>query len=273
MIRQIAIALLALAAASPAQAELVSIGDAVPGQVGKSYVDLVRIFIPDLTLEGEVARGETVVPLRPLIEGYGGKPPASVELRTLEAVPLHDQGRDGTLILVELGPSDDRLEVTAILALFDDELRLVDAVDAGMGPRVSMDAPVRVSPSDDIVPVFSTFSNSAFSASLYAPVYLREGRFQALDQWTISTANGCGWMQFQDVDIVPEPTEGRGFWPVTVTITDTVENDITVSCPDPLPQPGTASASVTYRWDAKKQAYVAESDALTQFIKSRPDLY
>lgn len=272
MIRQLAIAFIALAA-GPAYAEIVSITDAVPGQAGKSYVDLVRIFIPDLTLMGEVAWGETVVPLRPLIEGNGGRPPASVELRTLEAVEFQHQGRDGTLILVELGPSDDRLEATAILALFDDKLRLVDAVDAGMGPRVSMDTPVRVSPLEDMVPVFSTFSNSAFSAGLYAPVYLRDGRFQALDRWTISTANGCGWTQFQDVDIVPESIEGPGFWPITVTITDAVENDITVSCPDPLPQPGTASASVTYRWDDKKQAYAAESDALDVFIKSRPELY
>lgn len=273
MIRRFVVLAFALLAITPVRAELVSFGDAVPGHAGKTYLDLVRLFVPDIVLEGSLARGETIIPLRHVAEGNDGRPPAAIALRWLEATPFRGQGRDGTLILVELGASDDRLEETAILAFFDEALHLVDAVDVGMGPSVGMDAPFRVAPGEDAVTIHSTFGNSAFAASIHAPVFLSGGRFQQFDAWTISRASECGWDQYQEIAFASQPDEGEGFWPVTVTVTDTVENDLTVSCPDPLPQPGTESASVTYRWDKRKAAYGPESDALDQFIKSRPDLY
>jgi hypothetical protein len=267
----VAVTIACLLAFAPATAAPVKLTDAVPGH-DETWADLVRILLPDLTLSGLIGHAEVAIPLRHVMEGYGGRPPAAIELAELQAIPFRGSGPTGTLLYFELGPSDDRMEITAYLAFFDDRLRLVDAVDAGMGPRTGLGEVIAVSPHNDAIVLYGTYGNSAYSANLTTAIILDNGRFKPIDQWSVSSANDCGWQQVQDIQFATAP-EDATFWPVTVTLTDTVETDITVSCPNPLPKPNVESASVTYRWNESRRVYVPETDALQTFISSRPDLY
>ena len=270
MLRLAAILAALLLAVAPAAAAAVKLTDAVPGH-NKTWADLVRILVPDLMLDDGIGRAETAIPLRHIMEGEGGRPPATIELGELQVMPFRGDSA-GTLVYFELGQPDDRMEVTAYLAYFDERLRLVDAVDVGMGPRGGLGEQFPVSPNGDAIVVYGIYGNSAYWASLYTAIFLDGGRFKPIDRWTVSEANGCGWLHYQNIAF-ETVSEDASFWPVTVTLKDTVETDLTVTCPDPLPEAATESAGVTYRWNESRRVYVPESDALQRFIDSRPDRY
>ncbi len=260
-----------LLAVAPAHAVVVKLTDAIPGH-DKVWADLVRILVPDLTLKDDIGSAETVIPLRHIMEEEGGRPPATIELGEIQAISFRGNSDDGTLLYFELGQSDERLEVTAYLAFFDERLRLVDAVDVGMGPRNGLGDVFPVAPHGDAIVVYGTYGNSAYRASLYTAIFLDNGRFKPIDRWTVSEASGCGWLQVQSIGF-ETVAEDASFWPVKVTLKDTVETDLTVSCPDPLPAGEAEAADVTYRWNESRRLYIPESDELQRFIASRPDRY
>lgn len=268
MFRTLALLCLALAAGTPARAFTEEVVNAVDGHPTKTYLDLVRTLVPDLRREEDSGVGETVIPLRHIRQGYGGRPPTSVDVRTVEAIPFRGEGRDGTLLYVHLGRTDDRPETVDALAYFDEKLRLVDAVEVGMGEYAGFSgSPLRISKWNDAIVLWSLDSNSESSHEQFSLAYLRNGRFQVMDTLPLHGNHGCGWARYQEIEFKPVPEPGDGFWPVEVTVNETQSQNLTATCEDPLPEPHAKSAKTTYRWDGLRDAYRPEDDALPRFVR------
>lgn len=275
MIRIVLAILTLLLGLSAARAGYVYLGDPVPGQAGRTYFDLARAIVTDLAMEGDVGIGEVVIPVRHIVDGYGGRPPARVELRGLETVPFRGEAHEATLVLVNLGWSDDRVEPTAILATFDDQLRLVDAVDVGMDRDVGLHGqPFAISKWNEAIAVYSAHHNSSQSYEQYALVFFRNGRFQLVDSFGLFGDHRCGQSQYQSIAFATTPEEGDGFWPITATVKETLSVDLTATCEDmDYDEPFERSTSVTYRWDDLREAYERESDALETLSESNSERF
>ena len=158
-----ALCLLIFALGAPAGAE-VEVGVRVPGSADLTYADLLKQVVPDLALADGEATGTQVQPLRHIAEGFGGDPPANVAIRTVHTLALEAEGRRRLLVLAHLGASEDRVEETVVLALFDQEPspKLLDAVDVGMDRFTSLGQPplLRIGPKDEAIVTTSSHHNS-----------------------------------------------------------------------------------------------------------------
>lgn len=277
MIRTALLALLVLlAGVSAGQAGYFDLSDPIEGHPGKTYFDLARSIVTDLHMEGDLAVGEVAIPVRHIVDGYGGRPPARIELSGLIAVPFRGEAHLGTLALIDLGWSDDRVEPTAVLALFDERLRLVDAVDVGMDRQVGIQGePFKISDWNEAVAVYSSHHNSNQSYDQYAVVFFRNGRFQLVDTVSTFGDHNCGQSHHQSIAFSSAPAaEGDDFWPITVTVKDKLEVDLTVTCEDmDYDEPFERSTAVTYRWDDVREAYQPDSDALERLAETSSERY
>ena len=277
MIRAAILALfLLLTGASTGQAAYVALSEPIEGRPGKTHFDLARAIVTDLHMEGDLAVGEVAIPIRHIVDGYGGRPPARIELGGLIAMPYRGEAHAGTLVLIDLGWSDDRIEPTAVLALFDDRLRLVDAVDVGMDRQVGIQGePFAISRWNDAVAVYSAHHNSSQSYDQYALVFFRNGRFQLVDAFSTFGDHTCGQSQYQSIAFSSAPAAGGDdFWPIAVTVTDKLEVDLTATCEDmDYDEPFERAATVTYRWDDIRESYQPDSDALERMAEASSDRY
>lgn len=245
------------------------VNNAVEGHPDTTFFDLVRQIVPDLAHdEQNSAVGKTVIPLRHIREGFGGRPPTLVDVRTVEAIRFRGEGSDGTLMFLHLGRSEDRPESIDALVYFDDKLRLVDAVEVGMGEYAGYTGePLRISKQNDAIVLWSIDSGGGSSLEQFSVVFLRNGRFELMDTLPVRGSWDCGWARMQEIAFKPVPEAADGFWPIEVSVTDTMGHNLTVTCEGTLPTPHEKMAKTTYRWDAAREAYAPESDALLRFAE------
>lgn len=274
MFRALCIVMLVTAVA-PAQAELYSLTDPVEGQAGKTYLDLARAVVTDLEMvDGIRARGETVIPVRHLMEGYGGLPPAQIEIEEVYALPLLSGGKELTLALLDLGRAEGNPEATVIAAVFDERLRLLDAADIAMDRQVGLEElPFQISQGDDAIVFYSRAGNSPPFNTTYEMVFFREGRLQLIDWFATLDGHGCDWQGYQYIRFESLPFDHPGFWPIKVTIDDKLEVDPTADCEFHWYEPYDTSVSVTYRWDELRHQYSPETDDLARLMQMTHDRY
>lgn len=263
MLRPIAFCFFALAAVPASACDCHELSDPVAGHPGKTWFDIAKAIVPDLHWQGERAVGSTSVPLRYVDpdEEEEALPERQFIVHGLEVKPLLAEGRALTLVSFGLGPADGWAIDIEALALFDETLVLLDAINIGQDKTTgTRGAPIRISATDEAVLTYSEHFNSNQTYGSYALVMVKGGKWQTIG--TISTLSDrwCAHQRTQTLD-VSAPEAGAGRWPITVTVTDTQTFDETMDCGDQVAEPDfTRIYATTYRWSASMGAYVADGE-------------
>lgn len=272
MIRTLAFSLVVLASAPAMACDCRELSDPVDGHPGKTWYDLVKTIVPDLTPEG---RGSKVVDLR-YVEEIGEEPVPegpfvvrSVETRTIEAAD-----RTLTVLSANLGPSAGWAANIEALGVFDENLRLLDVIDVGQDKSTGLvGKPIRISAQDEALLTYSEHFNSNQTYGSYALLMVRNGKWQVID--TISTLSDrwCAHERTQALD-VSAPDAGAGYWPITITVTDAQTFDETMDCGDQTAEPDfTRTYATTYTWSASMGVYVAGEDGFEALSAANRDRY
>ena len=261
--------------AGSARAE-VEIGARVPGTADLTYLDLLKQVVPDLALADGEATGTEVRPLRHIAQGFGGEPPKNVAIRTVDSLALEAEGRKHLLILANLGASEDRVEETVILALFDQgpSPRLLDVVDIGMDRFTSLGRPplLRIGPRDQAVVTTSSHHNSQQSYRSTVLLAVQGGRFKLIDTFSTFGDRLCRGrdelINSQSLSFAAKPSKGGRYHAIRATVVE--EETVKAGACGGTEGGGRTSSrrtssrrlSASYRWSEAEQAFVRSSDAL-----------
>ncbi|MFC3074320.1 hypothetical protein [Shinella pollutisoli] len=245
------------ASAQPAASP--DLADRVGGREDLTFADLVRLVAPRIAASGEAARLRHIGG-----EEWRSAGPEAAELRAFTAVPARSGGSDRMVLLLDFGEARDSAAGFAVLALFDiaGEPRLLDAADVAFDRRTSFAGPVRlpVGEAGDLLVTRSTHFNSSQGYAMTALILLGGDRFELVD--TISTLDdrACAFKRTQRLDI--RRGTAAPFADIRATVTERTAGTAE-PCDDgaAVPEPGTRTIAVTYRWDAAERRYIADSDA------------
>lgn len=258
--------LLLLFAGSGAMAAQVKLSDAVPGHPQSSVLDLLRQVVTDLTIDADgYAQGHTMAPLRAVADDEAGAAPADIALGSIELVTLRSAGRPLTLLYTVLGRSDEAVAEVVLLALYDEDLALLDAVDVGIYENNWFGDVFAIGAEADGVRLDSEHFNSSQGYDAAQLVFARDGKLALIDAIYFFSVKGGSYEELQSLAVTTQP-DGAGYWPVTATIhaTRTVEpadaDGADESSAQPAP-PYDRLITQTYNWSASIGGYVADSDA------------
>jgi hypothetical protein len=151
---------LALFAIPAAQAE--NLDDPIAGHPGKTWYDLIRAVVPDLSPSGE---GSKTIPLR-YVEDLGDSdedpvPEGPFVVHDAETRTIRAEGRQLTVLSVDIGPAEGWAANIEALALFDEEFKLLDAINVGQDRfnELRADA-IPISARDEALLTYSEHFNS-----------------------------------------------------------------------------------------------------------------
>lgn len=277
MIRTLFVGLGFCACLSPASAAFVDLDDPVQGHPGMTWADVVRHVVPDLDAQGQ---GHKVVDLPYLVDLGDGDPPPQpvlpVSVQSIEVEPLEAEGRSLTVMLLDLGGAEGWAVNVAPLVLLDEQMRLLDVINAGQDRFNALKLPMlRISDKDEAVLVSSEHGNSNQVYGAYGLVMVRLGKFQVIDTFSTLDDHWCGHARTQTLSF-EVPPEGPGYWPVRAIVTDTlVDPDPAEDCGDAAREAGFENRySQTYRWSSSLGQYVADDgDGLAPLYELNLDRY
>lgn len=262
------LAILALLLASPAAASEVTFPnptDPVPGHDKLSHLDLLRMVVPDLALDGVAYQGHMAGEVRHI----GGPDalaaaPETVALGVVSSMPLLVDGRQRTALVIDLGHSEDDVASYTILALFDLTAgpKLLDAANIGYDASTWFrdDGKIALSSGQDLILTKSTHSNSSQGYVTSAMILPIADRLTLIDTVFTFDEKTCAtervqWPTFRSFQ------ENGPYSDIEVAVTD--ETKATgEACEGGTPELSTGYVAVTYGWDAAAGRYVASSGAL-----------
>lgn len=261
-------ACLALPLAMPASAGEVSfpqLADTVPGAGGATYIDLARHVLPDLALEGTVYRGRTVIDMRHLGGAdMGTPPPEAFPVFNLVVTPVRAEGRDRLAMLLDLG--SEEAEGFAALALLDPsgKPQLLDAAQVAFDRTTYFRDPavIPLGPGDDLLLTMSTHFNSQQGYVTTAMSLVRDGRLQLVDTVFTFDERLCGFERLQHPAFRVGERGDRRYADIVVTVSEETKPTGEDCGSAELPAAGMRTFEATYRWDAGRMRFVADSDAL-----------
>lgn len=235
-----------------------ALDDVVPG-ASVTYLDLVRLIIPDLAASGNgYYRGGGPIDVRAIGgEDSGGEPPESAGLSDVEALPVQSAGRDRLLLLIDLGSSSDSAEGYAVLALYDltGAPKLLDAANVAVDRFTSFREPARVAiaDGDDAFLTSSLHFNSSQGYMISPLMMIRDDRLQLIDMIYTFDENLCDYKRTQNLAFKTTPGS-RPYAAIKATVTETTAPNGD-SCGE-APPASEREISVTYHWDAAKSEYM-----------------
>jgi hypothetical protein len=265
---------LALFAIPAAQAE--NLDDPIAGHPGKTWYDLIRAVVPDLSPSGE---GSKTIPLR-YVEDLGDSdedpvPEGPFVVHDAETRTIRAEGRQLTVLSVDIGPAEGWAASIEALALFDEEFKLLDAINVGQDRfnELRADA-IPISARDEALLTYSEHFNSNQTYGSYALVMVRDGRWQTIDTVSTLSDRWCGHERTQSLDVASTKT-GAGYWPITVTVTDIQRaQDTDGECGDEADETDFEKGyAATYNWSASMGLYVADGDSLTALADENSGRY
>lgn len=243
----------------PAPAEAVHEGSEA------TFADLVRLVVPGIAINGEsYSGGQTIaVPDIGSDEPDHSLAPASTHSLHVAAVPVRSGGAERMALLLDFGMGEYTVGF-AVLALFDvtGEPRLIDAANVASGDNTGFIDPalLPVEEGNDLLVIQSTHSNSSQHYANTSLVLARDDRLELVDTIFAFSERTCAYERIQQLEI----GEGAGepFADITASMTETTTPS-GEDCGDaPVPEPGTRTIAVTYRWDGPAGRYIPDSDAL-----------
>lgn len=237
--------------------------DRLAGREDVTFADLVRLVVPGIAASGETASDGGIVDVRHIGgEEWSSPGPEVVKLLGFTAVPARSGDLDRMVLLLDFGDAQYSASGFVVLALFDvaGEPRLLDAADVAFDRWTSFAEPVRpVGAGDDLLVTQSTHFNSHQGYATAALIFLHDDRFELVDSISTLDDRACGFERTQRLSI--QQGAGAPFADIEATVTE-LTVDSGEQCGDAIvPEPGTRTFSVIYRWAAAEQRYIPDSNA------------
>jgi hypothetical protein len=244
------------------------LADRVGGTEDVSFADLVRLVVPG------TAGNETIDVREIGSEAIEDLEPESMAMLRLTAVPVRSGGNDRIALLLNFGRGRDVVGL-AILALFDvtGEPRLLDAANVASGDYTYFLDPARlaVASGADLLAIGSTHANSGQSYTTVPLVLLRNDRLELVDMIHAFDERLCAYERTQLLDLQQSAQEPFSDVMATVTEVTTLSGD---DCGEaPVPEAGTRTIIVTYRWDVAEQRYLPDSDAFDALARENEERF
>jgi len=256
------VALVAVLIASVARADELS--DVVPGHPGVTYGALLKQVMPRMlkNADGGWDSGP-VMHFRDL----DGKPVHELEIsfKSVAATTVREDGHTRLLLMTDENSGGSGFD--AVLAAYDLDAKtpkLLDYVDAGRDRWNGISSRlVPLSATTDAFIAFSSHSNSNQSYELVTPMFLRRGKLHEITSLFVYGEGMCSYDRRQEASYATRPDKGSEYdaFVITVTIeTKPGESD----CGDGQKRPKYSKTAVsdTWRWNAKKHAFVPTTGAL-----------
>ena len=271
------IAALAWPAIAAAEAPpLVDPGDAVPGHTGMTYLDLMRIALPDLALNPDDHEVEGHLPDPPPrhVAGHDfeGPAPDPVTLSSMQELRIRVGGHRRIALLADLGPDPDRAQNTELLILFDDEgpaPKVLDMADVGTD-RYSgfVDSPLlALGPGDTALVTYSEHSDADITMGAYLIVSTVGDRLAMVDWFGVTSENLCSWRGEETARFSTRPDPGRVFRRIEVRARATFRHTGEEGCNDEhLPRAGVRVFRASYRWNAVARRFEAARSQLSGLV-------
>jgi hypothetical protein len=245
------------------------VGATVPGHRGTTFLSLLQQAIPALDATSRAA--DVVPPENP----FGGPSAGSATAEISEVMAIFLRA-DGAAYLAVLAPlaAPDAAEQPALLALYDPDLKLTDAVDVGFDKETWLVRSLQIGPSEDAVVTRSEHSNSNQTYDTTAVLRIDDGRFQPIDLISMFGESGCGILRTQALELSTDPASPGLHWPIAATVR-AEESRSGEDC-------GRGEGSVgfhakwigtLYNWSDAAGAYLAIDDTLQKLAKENARRY
>ena len=259
--------LLWLCTAPPASAA--ELGGTVPAHPGLTYFDLMKLVITDLALDTK--SGHTVVPFRH-IDGKDSKTavPDTPSIESLEVMPVPGD-RSRLLVLADLGHTDEDVADVALLCLFalDPSPKLLDVVEVGNDRLTGFQSksPPMLAPGTPLILIWSGHGNSNQSYQFTELIFVRHERFALIDSLFLFGESFCAFERSQTASFATLPDRGP-YRAIHVAVRQVTKRTAADCGDEKSPPPGLRTYQATYRWDARKQEFVAGSHELDALSKA-----
>lgn len=232
------------------------------------FVDLARHFVPDLDGDENSYAGRRMIDIRHL----GGPDFADSGAETfgfydVSHVMTKVDGKERMLVLFDFAQTSPTAQGVAVLALYDvsgTRPDLLDAADVGFDASTYFfdQALLPVSEGTNVVLTLSSHFNSSQNYATQSMIMVRNDRLELIDSITLLGERSCGIDRQQTIAYAANPSEGKPYAPIRVTVTDAA-SAIEEECADlKTEQPGTRTIKANYVWDPVKNRYLVDSDAL-----------
>jgi len=261
-------------------AGLVKPSDRLPGHGGLTYFDLMKMVVTDLVPEGTGDEGnaQRIVDYRH-IEGKNAKtaPAGDVAIQSLEPLAIHAEGQSRLILMADLGPSDEAVAEFVLLALFDigGKPRLLDVVEVGTD-RLTGFAEKPLLPlghRSDLIHIDSDHFNSDEDFVNTELIFVRDDRFHLIDAIYTYNVKSCTYQLTEWPAVKTAADRGRRYRRIVLTVPEKVMLQPDADCGDEkAPRPFVRTFRATYRWNARRRAFVTASGNLGKLAKENGKL-
>ena len=251
-----------LIAGSAAHADELS--DAVPGHPGVTYGALLKMVMPGVQKNAD--GGWDSGPVKHLRD-LSGKPVQELEIsfKGVDATTVREDGHKRLLLMTDENSGDSGFD--AVLAAYDLDAktpRLLDYLDAGRDRWNGISSTlVPLSATTDAFIAFSSHSNSNQSYELVTPLFLRGGKFHEITSLFVYGEGMCSYDRRQEASYATRPDKGSEYDAFVTTFTiETKPGEPDCGDGQKPPKYSKTAVSDTWRWNAKKGAFVATTGVL-----------
>jgi hypothetical protein len=263
---------------TPASADIVRPGDPVVGRRDVTYLDLLRLVVPDLDAaqSQEEAKGSQIVAYRH-IEGPGARtsPAGAMWISGIEPLPVHVDGKTRLAILVDLGPSaDGYVAEFSLLALFDVGARpkLLDVVEVGRDRETGFAIkPLRpLGGGSDLILVATSHSDADISFDGEELLFARGDHFQFVAAFsTFARNDNCKFRLLPDQKVTTSPDPGSPYRRISLVVRERLSlKPGPADCDEQKPpKPFSRVFRATYRWDLVRQSFSTDSKDVERLSK------
>jgi hypothetical protein len=237
-----------------------------------TYLDLARHFVPDIKNTGSGYTGTKRIKIRHIAgPDYENEDATSFGFYDISSVMINVDGKDRLLVLFDFAQAAQTAQGVAVLALYDitHQPLLLDAADIGFDQSTYFfdQALMPVAEGSDVILTMSSHFNSSQSYVTQSMIMVRNDKLELIDKAMLFGERNCGVDRQQTIAYAANPSQGKPYAPIKVTVNDTT-SAIEEVCADLAPaQLGKRQIKVTYTWDSAAGKYVPDSDMLDQLAK------
>jgi len=238
--------------------------DVVPGHPGVTYGALLKQVMPGM--QKNAGGGWDSGPVKHLRE-LGRKPVQELEIsfKGVDATTVREDGHKRLLLMTDENSGGSGFD--AVLAAYDLDAKipkLLDYLDAGRDRRNGISSTlVPLSATTDAFIAFSSHSNSNQSYELVTPLFLRGGKFHEITSLFVYGEGMCSYDRRQEASYATRPDKGSEYNAFVITFTtETKPGESDCGGGQKPPKYSKTAVSDTWRWNAKKGAFVATTGVL-----------
>jgi len=237
-----------------------------------TYLDLARYFVPDIKNTGNGYAGTKRIKIRHIAgAGYENEDATSFGFYDIARIMMKADGKDRLLVLFDFAQATKTTQGVAVLALYDiaHQPVLLDAADIGFDQSTYFfdQGLMPVAEGSDVILTMSSHFNSSQSYVTQSMIMVRNDKLELIDTAMLFGERNCGVDRQQTISYAANPSEGKPYAPIKVTVNDTTSAIEEVCADLTPPQLGKKEIKVTYTWDAAAGKYAPDSDALDRLAR------